>query len=262
MNAFQNTTFYLGRIGYAVRTYYKDSYIFGLGKTEDIPLITMIELLYGVEKGANTSRPYFGIKTGYSFYEEHLGYVYGGGQNGAFRSEGKWLGRTSIVELLYFSDLIGTGKYKLRHYIGSRYSYSYDPIRPQDILNINNEGGIRGFSDGELLGNKKAVLNYEADIFVPLKFLGFKLAIITFADFGLIASPNSSLFASQLYQGYGFGFRIKNENLIFPPIQFMFGFYPNTPQSGDKHLQMFNQGSLYYHLNQFQFSAPSIVSVE
>ena len=262
MNVFQNTTFYLGRIGYSVRTYYTDNYIFGLGKTEDIPLITMVELLFGVEQGANSSRPYLGIKTGYSFYEEHLGYFYGGVQNGAFKSNGKWLSRTSIIETLFFSDLLGTGRYRWRHYIGSRYSYTYDPLRPQDILNINNDGGLRGFSDGELLGNKKLVLNYEADIFVPLKFLGFKLAIITFADFGLIASTNNSLFASRLYQGYGIGFRIKNENLIFPPIQIMFGFYPATPPSGGEHFAMFHQGALYYHLNQFQFSTPSIVSTE
>lgn len=262
MNIFQDNTFYLGRIGYSYRTYYQDRFIFGLGRTEDIPLINMMELLFGLEKGANTSRPYYGLKTGYSFYNDDLGYLYGGFQTGAFRSQEKWLNRTSVMELLYFSKLNSIGTYKWRHYIGSRYSYSYDPLRPQDILNINNEDGLRGFSEGDLKGNKKLILNYENDIFVPLKFLGFKLAIITFADFGLIASSNSSLFSSKLYQGYGIGFRIKNEHLIFPPFQFMLGLYPNTPDTDGKHLRMFRQSSLYYHFNQFQFSAPSVISTE
>jgi hypothetical protein len=230
MNLFQDNTFYLGRIGYSYRTYFQERYIFGLGRTEDIPLINMIELIFGLEKGATTSQPYYGLKTGYSFYNDNLGYVYGEFQTGAFRSNDKWLNRTSVLELLYFSKLNTIGTYKWRHYLGSRYSYSYDPLRPEDILNINNEGGLRGFSDGSLKGNKKLILNYEADIFVPLKFLGFKLAVITFADFGLISPANSSFFASRLYQGYGIGFRIKNEHLIFPPIQFMIGFYPNSPQ--------------------------------
>jgi len=260
LNLFQDKTFYLGRVGFAYRTYYQDRYVFGLGRTEDIPLITMIELLFGLEQGTKSSRPYYGLKTGYSFHNDHLGYLYGGFQTGAFRSHEKWLNRTSLVELLYFSNLHAIGKFKWRHYIGSRYSYSFDPSWPQDILNINDQGGLRGFSDSYLKGNKKLVLNYEADVFVPLKLLGFQLAVIIFADLGLIASSNSSLFASKLYQGYGFGFRIRNEHFIFPPFQVMFGFYPNTPQAGGEHFSMFHQSSMFYRFNQFQFSSPSVVS--
>jgi len=256
---FQNSTFYLARIGYSYRTFYKDSYIFGLGKTEDIPIINMIELLFGFEEGSNSSRPYYGLKTGYSLYDNNFGYLYGGFQTGVFRTNEKWLNRTTILEMLYFSDLNSIGSYKWRHYIGSRYSFSYDPLSSQNILDINNADGLRGFSDSYLTGDKKLVLNYEADIFVPLKFLGFSMAVITFADFGLISSINNSLFNSEIYQGYGFGIRIRNEHLIFPTFQFMFGFYPNLPQSGGEHFNMFNQSSMYYQFNQFQFSAPSVV---
>lgn len=261
MDVFQDNTFILGRLGYSYRIYYQDRFIFGLGRTEDIPLIKMIEFLFGVEKGSNTSRPYYGLKTGYSFNKDKFGYLYGGFQIGAFRSEGQWLNRTSILELLYFSKLNSIGNYKWRHYIGSRYLYSFDPLRPGDILNINNEGGLRGFSDGDLLGNKKIILNYENNIFVPLKFLGFKIALITFADFGLIASNNNSLLSSKFFQGYGIGFRIKNEHLIFPPFQFMFAFYPNTRQGGEL-FNFFRQSTIYYHFNRFQFSTPSVITTQ
>ena len=262
LDLFQDNTFYLGRVGFAYRTYYQDRYVFGLGRTEDVPLITMIELLFGLEQGAKSSRPYVGFKAGYSFHTDHLGYLYGGFQTGAFRSNEQWLNRTSILELLYFSDLSAIGNYRWRHYFGTRYTYSYDPARPMDALNIDNQGGLRGFSDSDLRGNKKLVFNYEADFFVPLKFLGFQLAVILFADFGLISSIDRSLSASTLHQGYGFGFRIRNEHLIFPQFQFMFGYYPNTPQASGERFAMFQQGSTFYRFNQFQFSVPSIVSTE
>ena len=262
LNLFQDNTFYLGRIGYSSRKYYQDHYIFGLGKTEDIPLVHMIAFLYGYEIGSNSSRPYYGLKTGYSFKNNSLGYCYGGFQIGAFHSNQKWLNLTYILEVMYFSNLNVVGKWKWRHYIESRYSYSYDPIRPQGILNINNENGIRGFSDNYLKGAKKLVLNYEVDIFTPLQFLGFKLAFITFADYGLISSNNNSLFTSKLYQGYGIGFRIKNEHLIFPAFQFMFGFYPNTSQADVNNFYAFHQNAIYYHFNKFEFSIPSIVTIE
>jgi hypothetical protein len=262
LNYFKNNVFYLGRIGFSYIKYYQDSYIFGLGKTEDIPIINMIELLFGIEKGISTNRPYYGIKTGYSFRDNNLGYFYGGIQVGAFRSEEKWLNRNSIWDMFFFSNLKSMGSYKWRYYIGSRYSYTYDPLLQIDNLNINKDAGLRGFSVGDLIGNKKLVLNYEADIFLPLKILGFNTALITFADFGLISTSYEPLIDSKLYQGYGFGFRIQNEHLIFPSIQIMFGYYPNTFESGGTHFNIFNQSSLYYKFNQSQFSIPSIVTAQ
>jgi hypothetical protein len=259
VNAFEDNTFYLGRIGYSYTTYYQDQYIFGLGKTEDIPLIKMIEFIFGLDKGTNTSRPYYGIKTGYSLINNNLGYFYGGFQVGAFYNDKKWLNRSTIWDMFYFSNLKRSGNYTWRYYLGSRYSSYFDPLIPIDILNINNEAGIRGFTDNELIGNKKLVLNYEADIFLPLKPLGFNIALITFADFGLISPTNLLLFDSKLYQGYGFGFRIQNEHLIFPSFQIMFGIYPNRYQSGGAFFDIFNQSALYYQFNQFQFSIPSVV---
>jgi hypothetical protein len=262
VDQFQDNTFYLGRLGFSNRTYYIDRYIFGLGKTEDIPLVQMIALLFGYEIGSNSSRPYYGIKTGYSLHDDIYGYLFGGFQIGAYRSKGQWLNRNSMLELLYFSNLNALGKWKWRHYIGSRYSYSFDPLRPDDVLDINNAMGIRGFSDGYLKGTKKLVINYEADFFTPLKLVGFKLAIITFADFGILSSNNRSIYTSKLFQGYGVGIRIKNEHLIFPAFQFMFGYYPNIRISDGVHFQLFRQSATYYRFNKFQFSNPTIVSAE
>ena len=259
LNIFQDNTFYLARIGYADVTFYQDEYIFGLGKTEDVPLITMIEFLFGFKNGENTNSPYLGLKSGYSFLTKNDGFIYGGFQVGSFFSNNGWLNFTSILEMMYFSKLNIIGNWRWRHYIGSRFSYSNDPIKPAGILNIDNEGGLRGFSDNYLKGNKKLVVNYEADIFTPVKLLGFKLAIITFTDLGLISTDNNGLFNSKLFQGYGIGIRIKNEHLIFPALQFMFGYYPNT--SGNQ-MNLFYQSNMYYKFNQSQFSIPSVVSVE
>ncbi|MDR3609433.1 MAG: hypothetical protein P4L27_02595 [Ignavibacteriaceae bacterium] len=259
MNLFQDNTFYLGQIGFSYRTYYQDRFILGLGKTEDIPLINIIELLFGYEKGASNNLPYYGLKTGESFYDDDYGYLYGGFQIGAFRKDERWLKRNVILEMLYFSKLIPIGNFNWRHYVGGRFSLSDNQFGSQ-VLDINNTDGIRGFSDDILKGNKKLILNYEADIFVPLKVVGFNLAFITFADFGMISSTNNTLFDSKLYQGYGVGFRIKNEQLIFPQFQFLIGIYPNLPQQGGSHFNLFSQSSIFNRLNPFQFSIPSIVT--
>lgn len=259
LNTFQDNTFYLARIGFSDRSYYQDEYIFGLGRTEDVPLIKMAELLVGYEDGSNTDSPYIGIKSGYSFLSESNGYFYGGLQIGSFISLDDWQNWSSVMEVMYFSKLNISGFWKWRHFISSRLSYNYDPKRPADKLNIDYERGLRGFSDNYLKGNKKFVVNYEADFFVPVRFLGFKLAIIFFADMGLISPNNNSIFLSKLYQGYGLGIRVKNEHLIFPSMQFMIGYYPNT--DGEQ-FNIFYQSKMYYQFNQHQFSIPSVVNAE
>ena len=262
VDAFQNSTFFLGRVGFANRTFYEDQYVFGLGVTEDIPLVQMIALLFGFDEGSNSSRPYYGIQTGYSLHDDPLGYLYGGLQFGAFQSRGKWLNRSALLDFLYFSNLYDAGDWKWRYYIGSNYSYSFDPLSMVDILSINNEKGLRGYSDNYLKGAKKQLLSYEGDFFSPLKLFGFKLAIIMFSDFGLISSNDRSLFTSKVFQGYGVGFRIKNEHLIFPAFQFMFGYYPNIYQADGVHYALFHEGAAYYQFNKFQFSSPATVSVQ
>jgi hypothetical protein len=219
----------------------------------------MVEFLFGYKNGKNISSPYLGLKSGYSFLTENNGFMYGGFQIGSFFNNNGWQNLTSILEMTYVSELNVSGNWKWRHYIESRFSYCNDQIKPAGILNIDNENGLRGFSDNNLKGNKKLVVNYEADIFTPVKLLGFKLAIITFADLGLISADNTGLLKSKLFQGYGVGIRIKNEHLIFPVLQFMLGYYPNT--SGSQ-MNLFYQGNMFYKFNQSQFSIPSVVTVE
>jgi hypothetical protein len=262
VDLFQNNTFYLGRIGYSRRTYFQDHYLLGLGVTEDIPLVTMIALLGGYEVGSTSSRPYYGISTSYGMHDDSLGYFFGGFQIGAFRNSGTWLDANILLEFMHISDLHALGDWHWRQYMGARYAYSVDPLRPQGVLTINNDGGLRGFSDNYLTGTKKVIANYEADFFTPLTFLGFKLAVITFADLGLISSEDRSLAASKLYQGYGFGFRIRNEHLVFPSFQFMIGYYPNLNQADGVHFGLFHQSTTAYRFNKFQYSAPAIVVAE
>ncbi|MCU7495438.1 MAG: hypothetical protein HF314_10055 [Ignavibacteria bacterium] len=255
---FQDNTFYLGRLGYSYRTYYRDRYLFGLGKIEDIPLGNLAELLLGYEKGQYANRPYLGFKTGYSNYSDDFGYLYGGFQVGGYRQNDAWTNGVMVLESLYYSRLLPIGNFKWRHYLGTRYSYSYNPVTAEDLLDINGDMGLRGFNSEER-GNKKLVLNYENDIFLPLKFLNFKLAFITFADFALLSGKNELLFSSKFYQGYGFGFRIRNEHLIFPNFQLMFAYFPNDGIAGGNRIEVFRQQSMFYHFNQFQISAPSVV---
>lgn len=255
-NIFHDNTLYLGRIGYAHRRYQKDRYIFGLGKTEDIPVGGNIALIGGVKRQDNIGMPYAGIQTGYSSYFQ-WGFLYGGAEAGSFINSGELTEGVVSFDLIYFSKLTKIGRSRWRHYIWNRYSYGFDKIYGRQLISINGSNGIRGFSNSELLGDRKLVVNYENNIFLPLTLAGFRLALISFADMALLAQDTRSVFAARLYSGFGVGVRIRNEHLIFPTIQLMAGYYPSASQGS--RFEFYRQSSIYYHLNHYQFSRPDMV---
>ncbi len=256
LRVFQNNTFYLGSVGLAHRTFYKENYVFGLGKPEDIPEGVLITVTGGVEHGEFVRRPYYGFTIGGSKYTEGLAYFYGNLRVGGFRNGGDWKNAVIAFESLYYTRLMKIGKFPWRNYLALRIAYSYDPPTGGSVLSINNASGLRGFG-WSALGNKKIVLNYESNIFVPAAFIGFRIGFLVFADFGVLAGKDESIFKQKLQQGYGFGVRIRNEHLIFQTIQVTFGFYPNGP---DKRFYVFTRDGISYQFNQFQFSKPSIVT--
>lgn len=252
-STFQNNTFYLSRFGFAKRSFYKDRYIFGLGRTEDIPVGFITSFLYGYEVGGQYERPYYGIYAGLSKFNYLFGYFYTGVQIGAYRQDGNWTQNRTSLSFLYISKLLMSSQFRWRHYVWSRFSYAEDPLLI-NILNINNGQGLRGAGVSKK-GNKKVVINYENNLFTPLSILGFNIAFISFADFGLISEKNESLLKSKLYQGYGLGIRVRNEHLVTGTIQIMFGFYPGK----DPRFNAFEQNRSFYNFDEFRFSKPGII---
>ena len=165
-------------------------------------------------------------------------------QNSAIRSE-----------LFYFSNLYDFSIFKQRHFLWLRHNYFHHPNLIGNFIRIEDEQGIRGLKN-EIYGNKKIVLNYELNLYPPIKIFGFSFAIIGFADIGILSKPNETLWEGDFHQGYGLGLRIRNEHLIFQSIQLLFGVYPGTFDSPVRSFRFFNQGRNFYNLEKFQIRKP------
>ena len=100
------------------------------------------------------------------------------------------------------------------------------------------------------------VLNYELNLYPPIKILGFNFAVIGFADVGVLSKPNEKMWEGEFFQGYGLGLRIRNEHLIFRSIQLLFGFYPGHLNTPNKSFRFFSQSRTFYNLEKFQINKP------
>ncbi|WP_045688948.1 hypothetical protein [Hymenobacter sp. AT01-02] len=257
-----NANLMLATVGYSVRRYYKDKYLFGFGRTEDIPTGTLASLTTGYEFNEQGDRRYYGFRLGYAGYHPQRGYLYMNGEFGSYRRDGRWQQGVLTGEVLLFTRLYHTGNYQWRHFFWQRSSIGLNRLPDERPLSIDGERGLRGFQPGTiLLGSSRVTLNYEATLFTPVSFLGFRMAGIAFADVAWLNSNNLKQalpFYDAPYMGFGLGLRFRNEYAAVRTFQISFGFYPRG-MSAPNGIRIFENSRAYYDFSDFSFSSPGVV---
>ncbi|SIT94587.1 hypothetical protein [Pontibacter indicus] len=256
---FQDNILGIASVGYSVRRYYKDRYLYGFGRTEDVPAGTLASISYGYERGDLFYRRYFGLDLSFARYNKEFGYLYGRAGYGSFIRGGTWEQGLLELESLYFTRLYENGNWKLRHFILGRGTIGVNR-NPEELLSINNEEGLRGFRSGLLRGNRRVVINYEANLYTPFSLFGFRLATLAFADVAWLSYGNkTSPFKSTPYPGFGVGIRFRNEYLSFSTIQILVGYYPKIPANENfNNLRIYESSRSYFEFEDFRFKQPGI----
>lgn len=249
---YQNNILYQGAIGYSFRKYYRDKYLFGFGRTEDVPAGSLVTFTLGYENRDYNNRGYAGGKFSFGKYNTNFGYLYFDMQYDGYIRNKKWEQAELSTEILYFTKMLSVGTWQWRHFIWNRTSLGINRIYGENLLNINRQDGVRGFGGPER-GTRKFVLNYESSLFTPFSFLGFRLALVNFADVAWLSDGNkTNPLHTKPYQAYGIGFRFRNEYMAFSTIQVLLGYYPQ----GSSPFKTYNSTRPYYDFNDLKFSQP------
>lgn len=255
---YYNSDFFLANASIYKRISFKDQFIFRFGRTEDIPDGVLISLMSGLHMSRRGSRPYMGINSVFSRYEKDIGYLYMNFGLGSFFNRGMLEEGVLNARALMFTPLITVRRNKFRQFAGVRYTHGHKMLFGNRI-DINNEKGVRGFSSAYLWGNQKLILNTETNWFLPYNILGFRFALLTFADFAWITSGNKLLSKNNFYPALGVGIKIRNENLNFDSFQFYLGYYPNSPRLDAGDWVFFQRSYSFYTFNDFYYTRPDIV---
>jgi len=252
---------FLSSIGFISRRFYKDNYIFRLGRTEDIPEGQFLSFTWGAENSAQGIRPYFGLTGAWSRFDKKFGFIYGRVGVGGYRESYGWTQGVVGAQTLYFSPLMEIDSWKCRQFIGGRYTRGLNTLYGS-YVSISHDQGLRGFRSGSLKGLERLVINYEANFYPPLNLLGFRFAFVLFADLGWITVSDNLIDKDNFYPGFGAGLRFRNEHLIFSTVQLMLGYYPNGPALGEEDFRLFETKKFFYNYYNFQFSRPSTLPLD
>ena len=227
-----NSTLLLGTVGYSVRRYYKDRYLFGFGRTEDVPTGTLVSFTAGYDINSVVPRRYFNARLAAAAYSTRTGYLYGAVDLGGYQrlsGDKKWEQGLLTGELTSFTRLYNAGNWQYRHFLSSRATIGLNRRVGETLQGITNDRGLRGFSPATpILATSRFVLNYETTLFTPLSLLGFRLAGIAFADAAWVTDRpgGGSPFGSAPYTGFGLGLRFRNEFTVLRTFQLLLGYYP------------------------------------
>ncbi|RZK23887.1 MAG: hypothetical protein EOO56_03450 [Hymenobacter sp.] len=259
-------TLYLGTVGYSVRRYYKDKYLFGFGRTEDVPAGTLLSFTAGVEANPVGARRYLDAKVATAGYSERQGYLYGSLDFGTFQriADGGWEQGLLTGQLLYFTRRYRVGNYQSRHLLNARLTAGFNRYPAEVLLSgVGGVGGsVRGFQPaGQILPTSRFTTSYEGTVYTPLSLLGFRMAVLAFADVAFINQTvgGGSPFGTQApYTGFGIGFRFRNELTVLRTFQILLGFYPKGQLSPNGY-RLFETSRDSYQFSDFSFGQPSVV---
>ncbi|MDJ1503425.1 hypothetical protein [Xanthocytophaga agilis] len=221
---YQHRWLNLYSIGFSTRNYLRDVLIYGFGRTEDVPYGSLVSFTTGMERREFGVRSYIGMKMAHGQYFQRFGYLLLGFNAGSYIRNGLWEQGAWRGEVNYFSRLLTVGTSQLRQFINLRYTRGFGRFNGE-YIDINNANGIRGITNVGLRGQQSLVLNIETVLFTPLNILGFQVAMFGYVDLGWIGTSSKEVVKVPLYQGYGIGIRLRNENLTFNTFQFRLGFY-------------------------------------
>lgn len=223
---YNNRTYVLGGLTIFKQNFYTASYIYGFGRTEDVPYGHRVSMYYGWMRQLGLERPYLGIEAEKSIVSRNNAFYTVGFRAGGFRNKGLEDG----VLLLYgslMSRLIPYGQLLIRQSITMDFARVSNQ-RTSLPLDINNEFGLRYFVADSLLGTKRFHVNSETLAFTPLSLAGFRMAPFVFGEMAMLGDQNKSIFYDKPYFGFGGGIRTRNENLVFGTIELRVVFFPRT----------------------------------
>ena len=226
---YSNSNLFLGSISFSKRNYVRDYLIYSYGITEDIPKGCLNEFVFGYDNNEFIKRWYmhFYFSTS-NLFPYSPSYLYVSAGLGSFYNAHKLEQGIFESHISYISRLMPIGLQKIRQFVKIDYMTGIKRF-DNEKLYLKDDLGIRGMHSNELTGNRRLYLNSESVVFQKKAIADFHIAFFGFFDCGFIGSKNKLILAQNFYSGFGFGVRLRNENLVFRTLQLRLGFYPNYP---------------------------------
>jgi hypothetical protein len=222
-----NKQYILGQYTWYKIDFYRTNYIYGFGRTEDIPVGMMRKVTVGSARVDSLQRAYLGWEFDHWLVDKRLNYWNYTVALGTNRYRKEWQDNSVFLNISWFSRLFSFTTFRMRQFASVNYAGIYNK-HVYELLHINNEYGLDRFGTDSVRGVQRISASTETSIYTRWQILGFKLGFFGFGKAALMTPDNGSIFKGGLFPALGGGIRTRNENLIFGTIEMRFNWFPRT----------------------------------
>lgn len=227
---YNNQQFLLGSVTFYEQNFYKTRYVYGFGRTEDIPYGKTLSFTGGWSSEFGIDRSYIGFNTSRDFVTSKGNFYKMSAGGGSFFRDDKTEDSFIFANGHYYSRLCVSEALKVRQLVEGGYAQAFNnSIRP--LLTLNNQ--LFGFRPDSLYTHKRAFLRTETTLFTNWKVAGFNFAgFVSLESAFLQITPGEDI-TEKFIWGTTAGFRIRNENITFGTIEFRGYYFPTDIKGVD-----------------------------
>ncbi|MEJ1237955.1 hypothetical protein WBG78_07500 [Chryseolinea sp. T2] len=229
---------YLAEFSFYKQNYYKTRYVFGFGRTEDIPYGISIGITGGYVREVEVERPYGAFKIRFADASKKGNFYRLSFQSGGYFRDGGLEDFIIQGTSSYFTRALNVSRSKFRAVLGADYTQLLNR-NVSDWLKMSNNY-IPGFSADSVIADKRLTLNFQSVLYTPLAILGFRMAPFTEIDMVMV-NCKECRYQRNSYWGLSAGLRTRNENLIFGTIEVKATYIPQDEYGKSKFVFGFRQ---------------------
>lgn len=220
--SYHESRLYLGGLYYQRVSYYRTSFLLGLGETESVPRGFVGKISGGYQDGEFSQRVCVFTEAGAVSVRDRGDVVLGSlGWGGYFRNRRieQGLFRAGAG---YYAALVGEGRYRMR--FSGRAEYLLGIRRAEgELLSLRPRQGLQVLPNEEVQGGQRLTSVWEASLFTPWSLAGFRVSCFAFLDAGVVGPEKAaSLLQEKLYFAGGMGVNLRNPDLALPTWRIFF----------------------------------------
>lgn len=255
LRRYNNLFGYLAEFTLYRQDFYKTRYVFGFGRTEDIPYGFTVGVTGGYVRQVHVERPYGAVKFNYGFASKKGNFLRFQFETGAYYRNQEPEDVVVTTGATYFTRLLQFNRYKMRGLLSATYSQ----LGKHQVLEWLRVGKyeIAGLSTDSLYADRRLALHGETALYTPGSLLGFRFAPFAALDVAWVDCI-SSVRPTDLLWGYSAGIRTRNENLIFGTMEMKMTYIPEDEYGRSKFVFGFRQNLRVKNTGSF-VKAPSLV---
>ena len=221
---YTDVTAVLGSLSIFRQDFYKTRYIYGFGRTEDVPEGIDVSLTTGWTQKQGRPRGYTGLDMQLNYFSAKNHYFDYTLRLGGFTRDQRYEDIDLFVNMNYFTDLRKLGSWRQRTFISANVTAQFNTVINEPLF-LQSRFAMPEFrSDSLLGGNFRSTLKAESVFFNNWSLASFRFAPFVFAH-GTWLDNNTGI-DKKFFTSIGGGLRTRNESLIFGTLEFRAFYFP------------------------------------